>query len=61
MCYCKIPSNEVENVIEEMLNVFSNETENGKMYISYPMVEAIYLFYKVPHFTIKFLCCIYQF
>ena len=37
----KIPSNEVENVIEEMLNVFSNETENGKMYISYPMVEAI--------------------
>lgn len=29
-------------VIEKMLDVFDNETENGKLYISYPMVEALY-------------------
>lgn len=27
--------------IEEMLSFFDNETENGKLFISYPMVEAI--------------------
>ena len=27
--------------LQEMLNTFDNETENGKMYISYPMIEAI--------------------
>lgn len=26
--------------IEKMLDIFNNETENGKLYISYPMVEA---------------------
>ena len=26
--------------VPEMLNLFNNETENGKLYISYPMVEA---------------------
>lgn len=26
--------------INEMINFFNNETENGKLYISYPMVEA---------------------
>lgn len=30
-----------DNQIEEMLSYFDNETENGKMFISYPMVEAI--------------------
>ena len=29
------------DILEEMLSVFDNETENGKLYISYPMVEAI--------------------
>lgn len=29
------------NVIEQMLESFDNETENGKLYISYPMVEAL--------------------
>lgn len=29
------------DVIEEMLTNFDNETENGKLYISYPMVEAL--------------------
>lgn len=29
------------NVLEQMLKCFDNETENGKLYISYPMVEAL--------------------
>lgn len=29
------------NVIDQMLESFDNETENGKLYISYPMVEAL--------------------
>lgn len=29
------------NVLEQMLANFDNETENGKLYISYPMVEAL--------------------
>lgn len=28
-------------VLDEMLHSFDNETENGKLYISYPMVEAL--------------------
>ena len=30
-----------DDKIKEMLNYFDNETENGLLYISYPMVEAI--------------------
>lgn len=30
-----------ENVLDQMLLSFDNETENGKLYISYPMVEAL--------------------
>lgn len=30
-----------EDVIRQMLESFDNETENGKLYISYPMVEAL--------------------
>lgn len=29
------------DVVEELLHTFDNETENGKLYISYPMVEAL--------------------
>ncbi len=28
-------------VISEMFNIFDNETENGKLYMSYPMCEAL--------------------
>jgi len=31
-----------DDVVTTMLEVFDNETENGKLYISYPMVEALY-------------------
>lgn len=27
--------------LEEMLSFFDNETENGKMYVNYPMIEAL--------------------
>ena len=30
-----------EDIIRQMLESFDNETENGKLYISYPMVEAL--------------------
>lgn len=30
-----------EDIIHQMLESFDNETENGKLYISYPMVEAL--------------------
>lgn len=33
--------NDDEDVLAQMLESFDNETENGKLYISYPMVEAL--------------------
>ncbi len=37
-----LPSgNRTEDVLEKMLVNFDNETENGKLYINYPMVEAL--------------------
>lgn len=32
---------EINRRISEMLKVFNNETDNGKLYISYPMIEAL--------------------
>lgn len=32
---------EKKDIVKEMLETFDNETENGKLYISYPMVESI--------------------
>lgn len=34
--------------IEKMLDFFDNETENGKLFISYPMIEAILYTKKLP-------------
>lgn len=30
-----------EDIVQQMLESFDNETENGKLYISYPMIEAL--------------------
>ena len=30
------------DVLEQMLDFFDNETDHGKLYLSYPMVEALY-------------------
>lgn len=35
------PLDELNSRLEEMLSLFDNETENGKLYINYPMVESI--------------------
>ena len=31
-----------QDIVQEMLSFFNNETEHGKLYLSYPMVEAVY-------------------
>ncbi len=31
----------LNDILEEMLTFFSNETENGRLYINYPMVESL--------------------
>jgi len=36
-----IPLKVMNSQIEEMLALFNDETENGRLYINYPMVEAI--------------------
>lgn len=33
---------QISEVLKTMLRVFDNETEFGKLYISYPMIEALY-------------------
>ena len=32
---------EINQRVEEMLTLFADETENGKLYINYPMIESI--------------------
>ena len=31
----------VNNILDEMLDFFDDETENGKLYINYPMIESL--------------------
>ena len=35
-------NNSSDDVLKQMLDFFQDETDNGKLYISYPMVEALY-------------------
>jgi hypothetical protein len=37
----EIPLDKYNAIIREMLSTFNNETDKGKLYISYPMVEAV--------------------
>lgn len=39
--YDKHASNASDTKLEALLNTFDNETENGKLYVSYPMLEAL--------------------
>lgn len=39
--YDKHATNAGDEKLETMLQFFDNETENGKLYVSYPMIEAI--------------------
>lgn len=48
--------------IREMLDFFDNETENGKLYINYPMIESIYHTQRLPdpeylEYTVKISQC----
>ena len=43
-----LPSEELDNQLKNMLEFFNDETENGKLYINYPMVEAIKCTNKLP-------------
>lgn len=36
-----LPLEEINKQVEEMLEIFNNETEFGRLYIDYPMVESI--------------------
>jgi len=40
--------NEINKKVDEMLAFFDNETENGKLYVHYPMVEAIWYTRQLP-------------
>lgn len=40
--------NEINQRLTEMLMVFNDETSNGKLYISYPMIEALRYTKKLP-------------
>ena len=39
---------ELNTQLHEMLDFFSDETDNGKLYISYPMIESIKCTQKLP-------------
>lgn len=39
-----------DDKIMDLLNTFDNETELGKLYINYPMVEAYYHLYELPDY-----------
>ena len=39
---------ELNSQVQEMLNFFYDETDNGKLYINYPMVESIKCTQKLP-------------
>lgn len=43
-----IPLEEQNRRLEEMLDYFKEETENGKLYINYPMVESIVYTKQLP-------------
>lgn len=43
-----VSSEEMNSQLLEMLDMFNNETENGKLYVNYPMVEAIRYTKRLP-------------
>lgn len=51
-----------KNKIEKMIEIFNNETENGKLYINYPMIESFKHFKEIPDknyidYKVKILDC----
>ena len=61
---------EINRRVEEMLTLFDDETDNGKLYINYPMIESIrytqelpddayagYTHESSPHMIALTICC----
>lgn len=44
----QLPLEEINKRVKEMLALFDDETENGKLYINYPMVESIWYTKELP-------------
>lgn len=44
----QLPLDEINKRVAEMLTLFDNETDNGKLYINYPMTESIYYTKELP-------------
>lgn len=39
--HSQLPLDEINERVDEMLKIFDDETEQGKLYINYPMIESI--------------------
>lgn len=46
---CHAPQYNYEKILE-MINYFDNETEHGKLYINYPMIESLHHFKTLPDY-----------
>lgn len=46
--YSKMKSTDGDDAFTEMLDFFDDETGNGKLYVSYPMVEALFYTKRLP-------------
>lgn len=44
----RIGTQKVNNILDEMLDFFDDETENGKLYINYPMIESLKYTKEIP-------------
>ncbi len=44
----QLPFEEINRRVTEMLTIFNEETENGKLYINYPMIESIRYVKELP-------------
>lgn len=44
----QLPLDEINRRVNEMLELFDEETENGKLYINYPMIESIRYTQELP-------------
>lgn len=54
----QLPLDEINRRVEEMLAFFDDETDNGKLYINYPMVESVRYTKELPdekyaHYTVN--------
>lgn len=46
-----VPPSQINGQLKQMLSFFNDETENGKLYVNYPMVESIRCTEELPDFN----------